>query len=134
MSSNRNQKKSERNCSPTIMNNTRLYLSMIILKQPKKRKSREDLEEQGLNLKPWIPHGVENSMQKTVHRRKLCSFTKNKERPKKDICHNIMAQPIIQDDIIEYKKETAEVAAIIIGEIKYGIKEKGASYAQQFSF
>ena len=35
-----------------------------------------------------------------------------------------MAQSIIQDDIIEYKKQTAEVAARIIGEIKDGIKEK----------
>ena len=31
---------------------------------------------------------------------------------------------IIQDDIIEYKKETLEVASRIIGETKDGIKEK----------
>ena len=42
-----------------------------------------------------------------------------------------MAQYIIQDDIVEYEKETAEVAAIIIVEIKDGIIEKGSSYAQQ---
>ena len=44
-----------------------------------------------------------------------------------------MAKSIIQDDIIEYEKETAEVAAIIIGEIRDGIKERVTSYAQQFS-
>ena len=58
-------------------------------------------------------------------------FYYNKERLNKEICHNIMAQYIIQDDIVEYEKETAEVAAIIIVEIKDGIKEKGSSYAQQ---
>ena len=42
-----------------------------------------------------------------------------------------MAQYIIQDDIVEYEKYTVEVAAIIILEIKDGIKEKGSSYAQQ---
>ena len=39
-----------------------------------------------------------------------------------------MAQSIIWDDI---KKCTAEVAERTIGEIKDGIKEKGAIYAQQ---
>ena len=45
-----------------------------------------------------------------------------------------MKQYIIKDDIIEYKKDTAEVSARIIGETKDGIKEKWASYAQKFSF
>ena len=35
-----------------------------------------------------------------------------------------MWQYIIKDDIIEYKKETSEVAARIIGETKDGIIEK----------
>ena len=71
---------------------------------------------------------------KNITQKKTVQFYYNKESLEKEICHNIMAQSIIQDDIVEYEKETAEVAAIIIGEIKYGIKEKGASYAQQFSF
>ena len=68
------KKKKHINCSMTKMNNMRLYLSIIILKQMKKRESKEDMEEQGINLKHWIPRGVENCMHKTVHRRKLCSF------------------------------------------------------------
>ena len=60
-------------------------------------------------------------------------FYDNKERSKNDICHNILAQSIIQDDKIEYEKDTEEVAAIVIAEIKDGIKEKIESYAQQFS-
>ena len=44
-----------------------------------------------------------------------------------------MKQYIIKDDIIEYKKDTAEVSARIIGETKDGIKEKWASYAQKLS-
>ena len=42
------------------MKNMRLYFGMIILKQPNKINSKEDIEEQGINLKPWIPCGVEN--------------------------------------------------------------------------
>ena len=41
-------------------------------------------------------------------------FYDSKERLKKDICHNIMAQYIIQDDIFEYKKDTVEVTGIFI--------------------
>ena len=41
-------------------------------------------------------------------------FYDKNERLKKDICHKIMAQYIIQDDIIEYEKYAAEVATIII--------------------
>ena len=52
---------------------------------------------------------AQNSTQK-----KKLQFYYNKERLNKEICHNIMAQYIIQDDIVEYEKETAEVAAIII--------------------
>ena len=44
-----------------------------------------------------------------------------------------MAWYIIQDIVIEYEKETSKVAASIIGEIKDGIKEKGASYSHQLS-
>ena len=56
------------------MKNMRLYFGMIILKQPNKINSKEDIEEQGINLKPWIPHGMENSIQKTLPGRKLCSL------------------------------------------------------------
>ena len=59
-------------------------------------------------------------------------FYDNIERLDKDICHNITAQSIIRYAIIEYEKETENFSARIIGEIKDGIKEKGASYAQQF--
>ena len=44
-----------------------------------------------------------------------------------------MAQYIMQDYIIEYEKQIAEVAARTIGEIQYIIKVKEASHAQQFS-
>ena len=56
----------------------RLYFSMIILKQMKHINSKEDLEEQGINLKPRIPYGVENIIHRTVHRRKPSSFMTTK--------------------------------------------------------
>ena len=52
-------------------------------------------------------------------------FNDNKDRLKKKICQNIMEQSNIKDDIIEYKKDTAEVSARIIGYTKDGIKGKG---------
>ena len=66
MTSNNKKKKLEMNWSMTTMNNMRLYLSMMILKQLNKIKIREDLLEQGINIKPWIPRAVENCMHKTV--------------------------------------------------------------------
>ena len=57
--------------------------------------------------------------------KKAVQFYDNKMRLKKEICHNITEKSIIQDDIIEYEKETAEFSARIIGiigEIKDGIK------------
>ena len=48
----------------------------------------------------------------------------NEERLKNEIYHNILAQSIIWDDIIEYETDIAEVAARIIVEIKDCIKEK----------
>ena len=63
MTSNQRKKRADMNCSMTTT---------------KKRKRKEDLKEQGIKLKPWIPRGVENVMQKTVHRRNLCSFMKTK--------------------------------------------------------
>ena len=56
---------------------------------------------------------MENRTHKTVHR-KTVQFYDSKERLKKDICQNIMAQYIIQDDIFEYKKDTVEVNGIFI--------------------
>ena len=46
ITSSQKKKKKHINCSMTTMNNMRLYLSIIILKQMKKRESKEDMEEQ----------------------------------------------------------------------------------------
>ena len=60
---------------------------------------------------------AQNSTQK-----KTVQFYGNRDGLKKQIFQNIMAQYIIQDDIIEYEKETSEFAARIIGFIKDGVK------------
>ena len=78
MTSNQKKNKAEIHWSMTTMKNMILYLSIIILKQPNKIKNKEDLEEQVINLRYWIPCGVENIMHKTVHRRKNCSFITTK--------------------------------------------------------
>ena len=74
MKSNQNKKKAEMNCRMTTMKNMILYLIVIILKYPKKRNSKEDMEEKGINLKSWIQREMGHFMHKTVHRRKMCSF------------------------------------------------------------
>ena len=78
MISNKKKRKAEMNWSMTKIQNMRLYLSMITLKHPKKRNIKGDMEEQGINLKPCILRGVVNSMNKTLHKRNMCSFMTTK--------------------------------------------------------
>ena len=78
MKSNQKNNKSGINWSMTTIKNMMLYLITIILKHLKNRKSKEDLEEQGINLKTWTPRGMEIFVHKTLHIKKLCSFIKMK--------------------------------------------------------